>query len=204
MTAAIVRCRRDGWLLALGAAVLVLGALPVEEGSMSAVEKAVFAALNDIPDVVPFVVVWPFMQLGNFIVLPIAVVVALILRRWRLAGALALAGLAAYLGAKLVKRVIERGRPAAELDDVTIRGDASHGLGFVSGHAALVTALVTVAWPYLNRVGRGLALAATIVVCLSRVYVGAHLPLDVVAGAGLGLAAGSLVNLLLGRPGPCR
>jgi undecaprenyl-diphosphatase len=38
-------------------------------------------------------------------------------------------------------------------------------------------------------------------VCVSRVYMGVHLPLDVVGGAALGWAAGSLVHLLLGAPG---
>jgi len=38
------------------------------------------------------------------------------------------------------------------------------------------------------------------VVCLARMYVGAHLPLDVLGGAALGWAAGSLVHLLLGAP----
>jgi undecaprenyl-diphosphatase len=33
------------------------------------------------------------------------------------------------------------------------------------------------------------------------VHVGAHLPLDVVAGAGLGLAVAAVVRLLLGRRG---
>jgi undecaprenyl-diphosphatase len=33
------------------------------------------------------------------------------------------------------------------------------------------------------------------------VYVGAHLPLDVIGGAGLGIAVGGCVRLLMGRPG---
>jgi undecaprenyl-diphosphatase len=32
------------------------------------------------------------------------------------------------------------------------------------------------------------------------VYVGAHLPLDVVGGAALGVAVGGAVHLLAGRP----
>jgi glycosyltransferase 2 family protein len=37
-------------------------------------------------------------------------------------------------------------------------------------------------------------------VCLSRMYVGAHLPFDVLGGAALGWAAGSLVHLVIGAP----
>jgi glycosyltransferase 2 family protein len=39
------------------------------------------------------------------------------------------------------------------------------------------------------------------VVSLGRVYVGAHLPLDVLGGAALGVATGALVHVLLGAPG---
>ena len=42
------------------------------------------------------------------------------------------------------------------------------------------------------------ALAA--IVAIARVYVGAHLPLDVIGGAALGSPRGSLVHLLLGAP----
>jgi membrane-associated phospholipid phosphatase len=61
--------------------------------------------------------------------------------------------------------------------------------------------VLTVAWPWLGRRGRiaGVLLAAA--VCLARVHVAAHLPLDVVGGVGLGLLVGGLVRLLLGRPG---
>ena len=37
-------------------------------------------------------------------------------------------------------------------------------------------------------------------VCLSRVYLGAHFPLDVAAGAGLGVFIGGVLNLVFGVP----
>ena len=109
-------------------------------------------------------------------------------------------GLATYYLAKVVKGIVERGRPSSVLTDVHIRGAASSGRGYVSGHAAVVTLLVVLAWPYLGRRGRIAAVAAAVFVCLARVYVGAHLPLDVVGGAALGLAVAGAVNLAFGRP----
>jgi undecaprenyl-diphosphatase len=105
-----------------------------------------------------------------------------------------------YLSAKVVKGIWPRGRPDGLLSDVVIRGAEAHGRGFVSGHAATLMALATVAWPWLGRRGRIIVGVLVTVVCLSRVYVGAHLPLDVVGGAALGLAIGGAVRLLLGRP----
>ena len=45
-----------------------------------------------------------------------------------------------------------------------------------------------------------MAWTLAIAVCVARVYVGAHLPLDVIGGAALGWAAGGLTHLILGAP----
>jgi undecaprenyl-diphosphatase len=194
----------SGWpdlaLLVLGVVVLTATASVIHQHRVSAAETAVFRAIND-HTVVPFVVAWPVMQLGNFFVIPVAALAAAATRRWRLSLGLLIGGLAAYLlAADLVRRHVERGRPASLLDDVHVRGAPAHGLGFVSGHTAVATALAAIAWPYLGRRWRAVVVIAAVLVALARVYVGAHLPLDVLGGAALGLAVAGLVRLILGRP----
>jgi membrane-associated phospholipid phosphatase len=101
-----------------------------------------------------------------------------------------------------VKETIERGRPGQLLEEVILRHAPAIGHGFVAGHAATAVALATVASPYLGRPLRVISWSIAGVVCLGRVYVGAHLPLDVLGGAALGWAIGSLVHLALGAPEP--
>jgi membrane-associated phospholipid phosphatase len=139
------------------------------------------------------------MQLGNVLVVPTSALVAGAVRRWRLAVELLIAGTATYLTAKVAKGIWPRGRPDDLLADVVIRGEAALGRGFVSGHAATLAALAAVAWPWVGRRGRVALVGLVTVVCLARVYVGAHLPLDVVGGAGVGLAVAAVVRLGLGR-----
>jgi membrane-associated phospholipid phosphatase len=186
-------------LLVVGAGVLLLTTIPIHQHSISDLEASLFRAVNHLPEI-PFAIVWVPMQLGNFLVVPAAALAALIARRWRLSLELALAGAGVYALAKVVKHYVLRGRPATLLDDVIVRGAEPHGLGFVSGHIGVVTALALVAVPWLPRSWRWVVAAAVAAVFVTRMYVGAHLPLDMVGGAALGLAVGAAVRLLLGCP----
>ena len=183
----------------LGLAAL---AVSVHRHSNSDWERDLFTLVNE-HTLLPYVVVWAGMQFGNLFVIPF-VAAAAAFKRPRLGASLLVAGVTMYFAAKVVKDMIQRGRPAALIEDVVIRGATPHGLGFVSGHTAVATALALVAWPWFGRRGKAIVVFGAIFVAFSRVYVGAHLPLDVVGGAALGASAAGLVRFIFGRPTPVR
>jgi ABC-type proline/glycine betaine transport system permease subunit len=59
-----------------------------------------------LPDVL-YYLIWPFMQYGVFLTIPVLAVIALMLRRVRLAAAMAIAGVGVYLLARIVKELVE-------------------------------------------------------------------------------------------------
>jgi len=183
-------------LLLCGVVVLVVTALLAAGGDVSSWERAVFRAINDLPDFL-YPPVWVLMQFGSFWAIVAVGVVALAFRRFRLAIGLAIAGVSVYLLAELLKAIVDRPRPAALLTDVHIRGAVPTGNGFPSGHASVACALAVIAWLWFGPRVRWIFIAAAAVVCFARVYVGAHLPLDALGGAALGVASAAFVGLVL-------
>lgn len=181
----------------LGLAVVTLLAIAGDE--VNTLERAMFQLFNALPDAVE-PMLWLVMQLGSIAVVPVAVVVVLV---WRRRGDIArdfvLAGVGGWLLSFVIKALIGRGRPGDLVLDAVLRG-GHVGLGFPSGHATVAAALATVLAPHLPRVARRWAWGAVILVGFGRLYVGAHLPLDVVGGWLLGWSVGSAVLLLFGSP----
>jgi len=190
----------DALRLLVGTAILVGCILTVRPNDVGVLEEDLFRLANDLPNALypAFLLV---MQAGNVVAVGVAAAVVAATRRFWLAVNLAIAGIGVWLVAKWIKGEVGRGRPVDLLPDPHLRGPHDSGLGFVSGHAAVAVAIATLIAPYLGRRARWVAFAVAGLVCVSRLYVGAHLPLDVVGGAALGWAAGSLVHLLLGAPG---
>ena len=194
--------RHPGDVLRLlaGLAILLVCTATVRPDDVGTLETDQFRLVNDLPDAL-FPAFWVVMQAGNVLAVGVVAAVVAATRRFWLAANLAITGIGVWLAARWIKDQVGRGRPADLLSDVHLRGHHDSGLGFVSGHAAVAVAIATMIVPYLGRRARWVAVAVAVGVCLSRMYVGAHLPLDVVGGAALGWAAGSLVHLLLGAPG---
>jgi len=159
---------------------------------VSVAERRVFERLNSGIGVAEGPV-WAVMQAGNGLTAVVAPAVLLGLGR-PMSDAARVGG-AAFGGwhlAKLVKRALPRGRPASLLDGVVLRDGNPAGGGFVSGHATVATATSVAIGSMLGPRVQRAAGATALVVALARVHVGAHLPLDVIGGVGLGLLWGSL------------
>jgi undecaprenyl-diphosphatase len=103
--------------------------------------------------------------------------------------------ISANLVAYALKAIVARPRPFDALSGVHVLENEAFG-SFPSGHATnafLMAFLLAQAYPKYKWAFYSLA----VVVAFSRVYLGVHYPLDVLAGAALGLAAGYAVVKLL-------
>lgn len=187
----------DAAVLAAGLGTLAFAWWLASFDRPSEVEVEVFRAVNQWPDWIEGPG-WVVMQAGSAVaILVVAVAVAALWRSLRTPVAVLIAGWLAWLLAKVIKDLVGRSRPAGYVDDVIERPEWE-GLGFVSGHAAVAFAIATVLSPHLRGAWRWAAWAIAAAVGILRIYTGAHLPLDVVGGAALGIAVGYAVSLALG------
>ncbi len=180
----------------VAAAALIASSTAARHREVSDPEEQLFRLINGAPDRLHSPV-WAVMQGGS---LAAVFVVSDLLRRSgqaRRARAALLAGITVWAGVKAIKPMVGRGRPACHLDAVSIRGHQQSGLGYPSGHAAVATTLAIIAASRLSPRARFVAAALAATTGGARIYVGAHLPLDVVGGAAVGVLAGRAATVHL-------
>ncbi len=184
--------RRTGLWFATGVLLFEGSRLLARRAGISTAEERLFRLANDADDRLR-VPVRAVMQAGTFVTVPIAAGAAALIGRRRLAVELGLAGTSAWLLAKAAKPLGGRPRPDPVLGGVRLREHIAGDLGWVSGHTAVATTLVAVAAPALPVWARPVAAGVVATTGFGRMYVGAHLPLDLVGGAGLGLMIAATV-----------
>jgi undecaprenyl-diphosphatase len=183
--------------IVFGIALFVLGAL-VANGGSGPFETALFNTLNHLPDfLLPL-----FLLLSLFGTIGFALLLAvygLFKKRYIFALKVFLAGVGAYALAYGLKLLDIRARPQALFDVANIRESAIATNGYPSGHVAVATALAIILYQYIPSRFHKYITFTVLGVALSRLYLGVHLPADLLGGFALGLVVGSVVCLALGR-----
>ncbi|HEU4354693.1 MAG TPA: phosphatase PAP2 family protein [Actinomycetota bacterium] len=194
---------RDIGQIAVGAALFEVSRRLARRPQVGRLEEDVFRAANGASDRLR-VPVRGVMQAGTFVTVPLAAGAALAIGRRGLAERLAIAGTAAWFLARLVKPLAGRPRPALVLEGVRIRERIEGNLGWVSGHAAVSTTLAALIAPETRRPVRLVLAGIVATTGFGRMYVGAHLPLDIVGGVGVGLIVSGISRVGRGTtPSAC-
>lgn len=112
-------------------------------------------------------------------------------------GTMALAALLATLASQAAKRIFRRSRPDASIPGFVARGAVPDPFSFPSGHSTVAFAIATAGVatsPVLGGVETLLACG----IAASRIYLGAHYPVDVLGGIALGFACGLVATGIAG------
>ena len=185
--------------LGAGAAALLVTAIAAHQDHVGKYEAAALGGKRLAGSL--YQPAWAVMQLGTFGAAPAAASVAWLAGDRELAGRLLTGGIGTWALSKVFKQMVRRPRPAA-----LIRGDARPR---PRSRRARVPVRPR---RRCRRPGRSrlppprqsrppITLSAAPLVGLTRIYVGAHLPLDVAGGAALGFVVEALTP---GRRPVCR
>jgi undecaprenyl-diphosphatase len=187
-------------LAGLGVVLFGASALLIKAGATSW-DARLFRTLNEVPPAAASVLT-PLSQLfrpaGISAVVLLTVVYLLARNRSILpiAAAAAAAG-AAFVLANVAKVIANRPRPYLVTADAVLRQSPAHGTSFPSSHTAVTLAVAITLVPFLARPLAAAGIGYAVLVGWSRVYLGVHYPMDVLAGAGIGMAVGGAVLLAL-------
>lgn len=187
-------------MASLGAALFGVSAVLLKAGAVSW-DVSLFRILNQVPSTLASVLT-PLSRLflPAGIVAVVVLTVGYVVARNRSVLPLAtgaIAAAAAWALAHVAKALAERPRPYEVIAGAVLRQQPAHGTSFPSAHTAVTMAVVIALVPFLPRALAAVALTYAVLVGWSRVYLGVHYPLDVLAGAGISMAVGGAVLLAL-------
>jgi membrane-associated phospholipid phosphatase len=142
-------------------------------------------------------IMWAATQIGNGATGILIAAFFYFINLRRLAIELLLGILTLWLCVELIKALVERTRPFLVLIGTRVIGWRERGKSFPSGHTSQAFFMTTLLAQHFqwDALLVGILYTVAMVVAVTRIYVGAHYPRDVIAGAVLGSVWGILTSL---------
>ena len=176
----------------ISAMVLFIAAtLASRSQEISQWELWLFRAVYNLPQFLHSTFVF-ITQFGSIYMLGLLAVFFLLRRHYHILLRLLMTGTLAYTATGVAKDLWGRIRPHELLSDVVSLEYVVRGPGFPSGHTALAAALALTLGYYWHHRYKWVVVALIVGVSLSRIYLGVHLPLDIVGGFAIGWASYAL------------
>ena len=176
------------------AIIFIIATVLAAKGTATGWEYSWFMAINGWPErwYYPLLIVT---ALGSVWMAAATIAVAFFAQFYRLAWRLALSILTAGALVASAKHVVARARPEGLFGGMHER-IVELGMGFPSWHAAATTVITLTLLPYMRGKWRLLVPLLIVAVSLSRLYLGVHIPLDIIGGIALGTAIVACIRIL--------
>jgi HAD superfamily phosphatase (TIGR01668 family) len=178
--------------------LLLLGAAYLSTLVVSDFETALFRSGNELPSWL-FYLFSLFAFFGSIVFVILITVFSVVKRRYEAGFKFFVAGITAYFVSYGINLLELRNSSSIPLSDVNVRETVLNTYGFPSINVAIATALAIIAYQYVPKQYRRVITILVLLVALSQMYLGTHLPLDLIGGYAVGLAVGSAVCLVTGR-----
>ena len=183
--------------------LLVSSLVAVADDEVPDWEVSVLEFFNGWPDQLE-PIMWVLQQAGLlFAPIGVGLVIVALRRRWHdLIPFVLVLPLKLFFERGIVKQLVERERSFTSVGpEIVVRGTGFEGVSFPSGHSITAFATAVLVTAFLPACWRPLPVLWAVVVAVSRMYYGEHNLLDVVAGAAIGTAFGTVLwFLVLNRP----
>ena len=138
----------------------------------------------------PFIA-WSALFISNvliYVFILVAILIPIIKNRDYIYGAVNLCGAAgSWIVAYILKHIFTIPRPFVTLHLVPLFMET--GFSFPSSHVTVISAIATIVWSIDHKLGIAFFIF-TVLVALSRMIIGVHYPIDVIAGFVLGILIG--------------
>ncbi|MGH7237455.1 MAG: phosphatase PAP2 family protein [Candidatus Saccharimonadales bacterium] len=187
-----------GYILSLIFGIIILAATMViaYSQSLGGFSDQIFHFFNNWPDTFKPAALIITEALGAAYPIAACVVIPLLFRKFYLSWRFLCTAGGAFVLAEIVKKIVGEPRPYKLLHGHIHQRAIETGPGFPSGHEAAATALALTLWLILPWKWRWLSIVWMVVVAFSRLYLGVHMPADVLGGFACGLVAIGIVGVL--------